>query len=281
MEHCIIPYHTTEPIVSNRVLIIAPHADDEIFGCSAALNFYCKKNAETHVLILTDGAYGREGADRQQISNQRIEETKKACALFGQVNIIHWAIRDRELEFDLLLEQKIYELIRKLNVDVVYLPSGYEVHPDHLTAHIRGMHACARSLSNKSLDVVLYEVGALLSPNMLVDLTEIWPLKKQAMLTFKSQLMQQNYFRHIEGLNTYRTYTLPDNFLYAEAYQHIEGKKIYSAINHYPLYKISSIQKYISSNNISYVNIENKLNLLIKDVSIENPNHLPSATIYY
>ena len=38
-----------------RVLVVAPHSDDEIFGCGGMLAFHAERGDDVRVLVLTDG----------------------------------------------------------------------------------------------------------------------------------------------------------------------------------------------------------------------------------
>jgi LmbE family N-acetylglucosaminyl deacetylase len=71
----------------------------------------------------------------------------------------------------------------------------------------------------------MYEVGVPLQPNQLLDITNFWPRKKAAMACFNSQLAIQRYDKHINGLNIYRSYTLPPNVQAAEAYYLVKGNE--------------------------------------------------------
>ena len=72
----------------------------------------------------------------------------------------------------------------------------------------------------------MYEVGIPLQPNLLLDITDIQPLLEKAMQQFISQQEVQDYSRHISALHAYRTYTLPGNIQYAEAYDVFTSKKL-------------------------------------------------------
>ena len=70
---------------------------------------------------------------------------------------------------------------------------------------------------------MFYEVGTPLAPNFLLDITPVWVSKQQAMQCFESQQVVQDYARHIEGLNAFRTYTLNADVKYAEAFFQLSG----------------------------------------------------------
>ncbi|MCH2105723.1 MAG: PIG-L family deacetylase, partial [Planctomycetes bacterium] len=45
-----------EELPRGRVLVIAPHADDEVLGCGGTLTRHIERGDEVEVLVLTDGA---------------------------------------------------------------------------------------------------------------------------------------------------------------------------------------------------------------------------------
>jgi len=45
-------------MINKKVLIISPHADDEILGCGGFISKYSKKNYLINVLILTNANKG-------------------------------------------------------------------------------------------------------------------------------------------------------------------------------------------------------------------------------
>ena len=54
-ERKLIPYEASR-FEARRVLVLAPHADDEVFGCGGALADLIEQGAVVRILILTDGA---------------------------------------------------------------------------------------------------------------------------------------------------------------------------------------------------------------------------------
>jgi LmbE family N-acetylglucosaminyl deacetylase len=54
-EIALIPQHPSPPPNATRVLVIAPHPDDEILGCGGTLYQLAKQGALIKVVIATNG----------------------------------------------------------------------------------------------------------------------------------------------------------------------------------------------------------------------------------
>ena len=50
-----IPYHAVQILGTGPVLVLAPHPDDEVFGCAGAIMRHIAAGDPVTVLILTDG----------------------------------------------------------------------------------------------------------------------------------------------------------------------------------------------------------------------------------
>ena len=118
--------------------------------------------------------------------------------------------------------------IQHHRADLVLAPSLWEIHPDHLAAARAAVGAVAQRIKSghTAPTLMFYEIGAPQRTDCLVDITSVWPEKLRAMQCFASQNAVQNYARHIEALNIYRTYTLPPPVLYAEAYAVISAQAL-------------------------------------------------------
>lgn len=211
---------------ARKVLVLAPHPDDEIFGCGGAIALYARQAVPVHVHILTDGAGYAQQAQRAQIRATRQEESRLALARLGSgIHCEFGPYQDRALLQESSLIAHMVALLEQHAPELVIAPSPWEIHPDH--------QACARAAAaavalwqrrtQSDVGLMLYEIGSPLRPNLLLDITPVWEAKEQAMQSFASQLEQQDYIRHVQGLNSYRTYTLPPAVRYAEAYHHLSG----------------------------------------------------------
>ncbi len=190
-------------------MVLAPHPDDEVFGCAGAIVSHVGSGVQVHVVILTDGARFGE-------TSSRADESRAAAKVLGYGQPEFWNLPDRGLRYSDELVQRIVEHIVQTGADLVYAPSPWEIHPDHRQTTLLAMEAVRRVTT--PIRLAFYEVGAPLRPNFLLDITTSLATKEAAMRCFESQLVQQDYLKHIQALNQYRTYTLPRDVLAAEAY---------------------------------------------------------------
>jgi LmbE family N-acetylglucosaminyl deacetylase len=212
-----IPYEASALPTSGArgVLIVAPHPDDEVFGCGGTAALYAQAGIPVRALILTDGGLWGVPPEGQSIVAARQAEARAAAAVLGCEPPIFETFADRSLDAGEATAHLLAQHVRRLRADVVMAPSPWEIHPDHRAAALLAIAAIG--LLGEGHTLVQYEIGAPLLPNVLLDITPVRQLKQQAMACFASQLAMQRYDRHVNALNVFRTYTLPANVEAAEA----------------------------------------------------------------
>lgn len=217
MEHLFIPYEAVTHVARGGALVLAPHPDDEVFGCGGAIMRHIQAGDAVHVVVVTDGAYGKEGEERQRYASLRRQECIQAAAILGYENPCFWELKDREVRYGERMVGRVLEALEDSAAELLYAPSLFEVHPDHRSIATIAAEAARRSA--RKVRLVMYEVGVPLPPSLLLDITDLLPRKLAAMSCFKSQLEQQDYDQHVLALNRFRTYTLPRSVRAAEAYR--------------------------------------------------------------
>lgn len=227
MESDYIPYTATTQLPTGNVLVLAPHADDEVFGCGGAIIRHVKQGDLVKVIIITDGSAAVMHPDRESKARYigiRQQESCQAAEILGYGKPEFWGIEDRTLAYGEDLVTRLCERIAGDHIAQVYAPSNAEIHPDHRALAMLAMEAVRRS--KEAVKLFMYEVGMPLQPNILLDITAHIALKKTAMACFVSQLKIQDYRRHVLCLNGFRSYTLPPQVTEAEAYYLLNGKDI-------------------------------------------------------
>ncbi|WP_087717803.1 PIG-L deacetylase family protein [Salinicola salarius] len=220
LERFFTPYQADTRLPGDVVAVLAPHPDDEVFGCGGTLHALAAAGAELHIAVISDGAgLGQDAA----LARQRRAESCEAARCLGYPPPEFWELPDARLYEHPALQPRIDAWLAEVQPTLLLAPSIWEMHRDH-----RAVAEAALSSEQRPAHcrVALYEVGQPLQPNRLVDITAQREAKQRAMRCFASQLAVQAYDRHISGLNAFRTYTLPIDILAAEAFCLLEPEEV-------------------------------------------------------
>src|ERR1700755_557198 len=102
-ESSLAPMSATALPPVESVLGLAPHADDEVFGCGGSLNLLVQAGAAVHVVVATDGAqaglpHTTRSADggacgkRAVLPDEREEESCAAAKVLGSAPPTFWRL---------------------------------------------------------------------------------------------------------------------------------------------------------------------------------------------
>lgn len=202
-----------------RVLVLAAHPDDETVGPGGTLALHRGQGDSVRVLFLTDGRagdpHGHYPAERYV--EIRRAEARRACAVLGVADLEFWDLPDGELTAVADLGERLLVAIRAAGPDLLYYPSGLELHPDHWAAgvaverlHVAGRLPCA---------AYAYEVWSAIQPTHLCDITPVLARKEEAMDQYASQLRYHDYRPKVLGLNRYRSLIVSTDLRHVEAFR--------------------------------------------------------------
>ena len=225
-------WRTFEPLlpasrlIHGTALVVAPHPDDEVVGCGGLVVAHREAGETVHVVVMTDGGRGNPGgsggADYQAL---RKEETRRALACVGGAEVHFLDYADGSLKDSARPAEDILRLLERHRPATLIAPSPWEVHPDHRAASLWGLRAASRW--DGPLQVYLYEVGAFMPVNVLIDVTSWMLQKEQALAVYGSQLLHQDLVGKVRSLNRARTVNVDDPAVrYVEAYCRLESARI-------------------------------------------------------
>src|SRR5664280_3560189 len=120
MENKLIPYHATQCISANSVVVFAPHPDDEVFGCGGAILRHVAAGVPVYVVILSDGAFHADDAERQTLVEIREAESRKAAVVLGYGEPEFWRLPDRGVIYGEALVRRIADEIQNTAANLVY-----------------------------------------------------------------------------------------------------------------------------------------------------------------
>jgi N-acetylglucosamine malate deacetylase 1 len=198
---------------AEKVLVLAPHMDDETIGCGGTLALHAKRGAQITVMFLTDGRNGSSdintltGEERLRRQQEYIEirttEARAALQRLGVNRMICLDAEDGALSQCPWAAEKLRDVLRKFQPDLVYVPFYLEEHADHRAASQVLLDAAAGT--SLQFQCIGYEVWTPLFPNCLVRIDASVDTKKQALQEYRSQLQQCDYLHASIGLNAHRS----------------------------------------------------------------------------
>ena len=224
-EHVLVPYTQCE-LPPGPWVVFAPHADDETFGMGGALHKAALAGIQTHVVVMTDGALGGENSCDTELTATLVEiresEVKVACDVLGVNSVFTLGEPDRGLQLEASLIERIAVIIADHKAGTVFFPGVLELHPDHrATAQLVWaalLSLTARRWRGLQPQVWSYEISVQSPVNRLMDITAVMAVKQQAMDIYVSQNSQNNYPELIMALNKARTFSMPPQVCFAEAF---------------------------------------------------------------
>jgi LmbE family N-acetylglucosaminyl deacetylase len=208
-----IPYEPSR-LHGERLLVLAPHPDDEVIGCGGVVAQHARDRRSVRVIVATDGAKAGDAASREA-------ESRRGLAHLGDnIAVDFLAYPDRALGSD--VASRLEQILRDYKPDLILAPSLIEIHPDHRALAVAFCELLQRDETLFAdlavARVAFYEVGQPLRPNAIVDITDVAEAKYAAIAEHASQLGVRDYVAYTRGLNAYRAMTMPPDSKYAEAY---------------------------------------------------------------
>ncbi|ARU60415.1 GlcNAc-PI de-N-acetylase [Tumebacillus avium] len=182
-----------------KILVIAPHPDDETLGCGGALLKHKAQGDEIHWLIVT-GISESAGFTAERVA-ERDAEILTVGNLYG-FETLH-KLNFPTAQLDTLpigdIVQRIGRVINAVQPDVVYVPYPGDVHTDHKAVFDAAV-SCTKWFRYPSVKRILaYETLSETDfginpdnngfrPNVFTDISEFLEHKMEIMRIFKSEL---------------------------------------------------------------------------------------------
>jgi len=194
-----------EPI---RIMVFAPHQDDDIIGCGGSIAKHVKHKRDVTIVYMTSatGSKKYSKAEQQKI---RDDEARQAATVLGVTELIFLRQDDRLFTYKDEIAGTILQLLQDKKPHVVYIPHKYDAHADHMLTYVVVMQAVAAAKSLPGSWVVptilSYEVWTpLQTVSHKENISDYIDLKMDALQKHQSQLQDKRYDDAIKGLNHYR-----------------------------------------------------------------------------
>lgn len=140
-----------------KILVIAPHPDDETLGCGGALFRHKEEGDSVHWLICTEMRSDQGGVSTR--IEQRKKEIEAVSEIFGFNGVYLLGFPTARLDQVPIVDlvEAIGRVFHEVRPDVVYLPYGGDAHSDHKIV-FNSAASCCKVFRHPSVrKVLVYE----------------------------------------------------------------------------------------------------------------------------
>ena len=199
-----------------NVLVIAPHADDEILGVGGTLAKFIGAGNSVYVCIASRGCeplFSKEFVEsivKEAIACHKLLGVKKTFFFDFPAAMLEKANRNE-------INDKLYEVIDEVKPDIAFIPHYGDMQKDHEIIAKACMVALRPKYQHKVKAIYSYETVSetewniphatnTFIPNVYIDISDYILKKMEAMEQYKSQLSDFPNPRSLEALEALAKY---------------------------------------------------------------------------
>lgn len=203
--------------MSEKVLVIAAHPDDEVLGCGGALCRHADQGDEIGIIFLTNG----EGARGEVVSGEAIEHRARsaegAAKVLGARLLLHCDFADNALDGMPLLKiiQEVEDVALSFAPDVVYTHFVHDLNRDHRAARDVAMtifrpqpESTVRVIYGFAVPSSTGWQGAAapaFNPAHYCDIAAVHSRKMKALACYESEMRPPPHIRSMEAITALDT----------------------------------------------------------------------------
>ena len=185
-----------------KLLVIAPHSDDEVLGCGGLISKIKKDGGKVYVLIFNLGFEKNDTKDSQEKRKKEVQDAMDALNVDGFHLVHDQPDNNRDLDAKPLhslieiIESTSNVSLEKISPTIVAIPTIFSHHQDHVHLH----HACIaalRPISTPVSNIVLsyeapehsrWSASGIFEPNLFVEIDDVIENKIVAFSKYSSQV---------------------------------------------------------------------------------------------
>lgn len=216
--------------MTNCVLVVAAHTDDEALGCGGTIARHVAEGDTVYAVFMADGVTSRAGASKEDLRGRNVA-AENAKEILGIKENFYLGLPDNRMDGTPLIDvvQKLEPIIDKLKPNIVYTHHYGDLNVDHRITFQAVMTAC-RPLPGSSVRAIYaFEVMSSTEwatptvesflPNYFVDISAYLSIKSEALNAYHLEMRKAPHSRsmqHLKSLATHRGQTV--GVLAAEAF---------------------------------------------------------------
>lgn len=194
-----------------NVLIVAPHADDEVLGCGGIISRFVREGAKVHVVVVTNASVGAPelySSDRAKIVRA---EAAASHSFLGVTKTFFLDFPAPRLDTfpSYQISNALLQILRESSIETMFIPHRGDMHKDHAVVYQAALVA-ARPINNCPVkNIYVYETLSetewappfgddAFIPNVFFDISEDIAKKVKAMQFYTTQIKEAPHPRSIE-----------------------------------------------------------------------------------
>ena len=173
--------------INKKIIVLAPHPDDEVFGPGGTL--FLSKKCFIKIIYLTSGRDENEQIIRENEANTLCNRYK-----FQRVFLRH---RQKFTKIDSKVRNKVRHIIADFKADIIFTPFFLDDHQDH--QNINQLFLDLKS--NRNIKVWCYQIYSQFKGNYFVNITNCQKQKRRMINHYKSEMKIRHWESFVMSLN--------------------------------------------------------------------------------
>ncbi len=196
-----------------KVLVIAPHMDDEVLGCGGTIVRHVDTGDHVTVCVVANRAYHHKYEPK--LIAQEKNSCKNAKDILSYQDLILLDLPDEQLDrsqIDIIIP--LEEVVVGCKPDIVYIPHRGDLNQDHRAVFEAARVACRPNAEQRVTTLRAFEVPTSTDqvpgtnewpflPNYYVDVKDSLKQKVEAMACYSTESKPFPHPRSTEGLRVY------------------------------------------------------------------------------
>jgi LmbE family N-acetylglucosaminyl deacetylase len=203
--------------MSETVLVLAAHPDDEVLGVGGAIARHAAAKDRVHVVIAAEGATSRDTSRNLAALKKEVEAlqtaARKAARILGAKSVRFLGFPDNRCDSVDRLDviKSVEAVISELRPGIVYTHHAGDVNIDHRILHEAAVTACRpqpthcvkRLLSFETVSSTEWAPSATFpafQPTLFLDISAHWARKRAALRAYQSEMRPWPHARSLQAV---------------------------------------------------------------------------------
>jgi LmbE family N-acetylglucosaminyl deacetylase len=207
----------------DRLLIIAPHQDDEVIGCGGLMLKAKQENIAVRIVFFTDGVQDISGMSESQVIQTRNNEAIEVAERLGaEYDLLE--VSNKTLVVDVEKFDKLTQIIAEFSPTKIASPWLLDYPIKHrYVNHVLAVNLCGLIDTYPGLEMIGYQVHNNIVANQFLDISNIIDEKIELVKIYQSQIKNFKHFDrltlHMAGWNAR---FIPKSQVENQAFEYVE-----------------------------------------------------------